>query len=712
VVVDALASPPIVDPPGSLRRRQGPQETTDAPRPRPWRTRSLLLLAVGPPLVLGLVHVAVVARHYFVGSFDDDASYIMAAKSLGAGHGLSATLPSGAVLAGAYPPGYPALLVPLASLWPNTFAPMRLLSVACFAALFPLTWAYLSRRRLSIAARIAVLWLLALNPVVATYGSMVMAEAPFLAGFVVLLLLCDRWDALEPLQLLGGRRPPGEAGRDRLVVAMAVGIVAAAEVWLKEAAVGMVAGLALWQLWRRRSRRAVWVVGITVALLLPVAIARAVAGVPVAGSRYSQELGAYYSGGLAGRLVHVFPKGLWHTVTTALPASVVPYLTPLPLDRAWVDVWKVLSVHVSILVVIGAVSWWRNHRDSATLVVGLYLVETLLWPYINERRIVLVLPVVLAWYVLGAQAVWRWGKLRIAAVRGTAQPVRFLVRGASVCGASSLVAAAVVVPLAFQFPRDYLYAFGQDSSHPQGSRYVTLLAQVGRPSDVVETDYESTVALFTGHRTANGAFVADLNSCDPSRSAAALAADNAGFLLVGDLNKPGWIDNGCLAGEASGAPWAAPLLHTARDDATVYELVGPGTGHPGLRDVSKAAVVTASSAALASSGAARLGTAARPGTGWVEWRWAGAEPVSQVSVDRAAAGSTTTAVSVQLEEPGKGWVRVASTRSAVGDAPGDVPYLLATLPPATKALAARVVVEGSGGAQASGLTVVGPGGDG
>ena len=45
--------------------------------------------AVGLPLLLGLVHVALVAPHYFVGSFDDDAGYILAARALLAGHGLT-----------------------------------------------------------------------------------------------------------------------------------------------------------------------------------------------------------------------------------------------------------------------------------------------------------------------------------------------------------------------------------------------------------------------------------------------------------------------------------------------------------------------------------------------------------------------------------------------------------------------------------------------
>ena len=65
--------------------------------------------------------------------------------------------------------------------------------------------------------------------------------------------------------------------------------------------------------------------------------------------------------------------------------------------------------------------------------------------------------------------------------------------------------------------------------------------------------------------------------------------DNAGFLLLGDLNKPGVLDSPCLRAVAASSPWAVPLLHTNRDDASVFELIGPGTGHPDLQDLTAAA---------------------------------------------------------------------------------------------------------------------------
>ncbi len=142
--------------------------------------------------------------------------------------------------------------------------------------------------------------------------------------------------------------------------------------------------------------------------------------------------------------------------------------------------------------------WWRRHRDATVTIVPVYLAMTLLWPYVNERRVILVLPIVAAWYVVGGAAVWRAvrdGLARRRELRG-ARP--WTVRGVG----AALAAAAVVVPLAAQTPRDYLFAVHQDSSQFGGSRYAAILAHLGTPADVVETDYLSSTALFTGHRTA------------------------------------------------------------------------------------------------------------------------------------------------------------------------------------------------------------------
>jgi hypothetical protein len=625
--------------------------------------------------------VALVAPHYFVGSFDDDAGYILTARALLAGHGLTAHLANGTTVAGSYPPGYSALLAPMIWIWPHTFVPLRMFSTLCYALLFPLTWLYLGRRRVSEGVRVAALVVLALGPPLATFGSMVMAETPYLLLLVALLLWVDRWE----------RQP-------RVWTGAGVGVILATGglVWLKEAGVGVAAGVVLWLLLTRPVRwaaKAAAVAGGVTALLVPVMTARLVAGVPLAGSRYSEELGGFYQGGLVDRLIHVAPHALWQLTSTALPTTLVPYLTPLPVRGHAPDLWKVLSWQVTICCVAGAVVWARRHRDAALVIVPVYLAETLLWPYVNERRVILTVPVLAAWYVLGAVALWQVLTARTRALRRRSferPPSRPWVP--PVVG-GVFAALVVAVPLIVQMPRDYLLSYGQDTSRFPGSRYVGLLAHVGTPAEVVETDYQSSTALFTGHDTATLAFEDTMTSCDAATWRAALASDHAGYLLVGDVNKPDLLDRPCLYQAAASGPWAVQLLHTNRDDASVFELIGPGTGHPGLRDL---------------TALARPSRSTGPGgVSIIEWDWATPAAVSQVSVGEAGSTLSTSHVALQVRDAGGTWRTLAAAPSGVGDAVRSAPYLLAS-PGGAKATAVRLLISGTGRPEAADVHALGP----
>ncbi len=649
--------------PSPARPAAGDQRTPGWKRPA---------VGIGLPLLLGLLHVALVAPHYHVGSFDDDASYILTAKALLAGKGLTGHLTSGMVVAGLYAPGYSALIAPLVWLWPHAFLPLRLFSVAAFAAIFPLTWLLLARRRFRFELRVAVLVLLALGPPLATYGSMVMAEAPFLVTLLLLFLALDAWMA---------------SGRvlSRWVIAV-IGL-AAALIWLKEAGLGLIGGLGLYLLFGRHPQRLARtaLVGAGVGLtLVPVLVARLVAGIPLAGSRYSLELGAYYRGGLLTRLVHVFPGSVLHLLSTAIPATLVPYLDPLPLGGQWPVLWQVLSWQVTILAAVGAVVWVRRYRDATAAMLAVYLVESALWPFVNERRAILVLPILTAWYVLGAARVWAAVRAWLARRR----PAPSRLTGARMA-AVALVVAVVAGPLVAQMPRDYLFGWGQNSSQFGGSRYAALLRRLGPPTAVVETDYRSSTALFSGHVTNWTAFTVTQGVCYLPGILEALNQDRAAFLLLGDFNKPGMLDSPCLAGQVASADWAVPLLHTRRDNASVYELVGPGTGHPGLRELSAS---RAPAAVTTPSGASAVVAFARPAL------------VSQVSVGDAYLGRKPSAgsvsrVSLQIETVDGVWQTVAATANPVGGSAS--PFLVASLPHPQAARAVRVVLRAGAGRAAA-----------
>lgn len=661
------ATPPVVRPPAESYHSV-----------RGWR-RPILL--VGGPMLLGLLHVALIAPRYHVGSFDDDASYILAAKALLSGQGLTGHLVSGEAVVGLYLPGFGALLAPLVWLWPHGLVDLRLLSVAGYAAVFPLTWLLLRRRRLSEGVIAVALVVLALGPVFATFGSMVMAEMPFLVVLLVLLLLADDW--------LASSRLLGPAG-------IGVMVAAAALLWLKEAGLGLVVGLVLWLPLSRSPRRwakAAVLAGFSAVAVLPGLIARYDLGIPLAGGRYSEELGSYYQGSLAERVLHVLPESTWHLLATAIPATLVPYLAPLPLNGHWPDLWKALSWQVTLLCAVGAVTWFRRYRDPAVAMTVVYLGESVLWPFVNERRAILVLPLLVGWYGLGAAVTWR-------ALRGWVGRAELRWTGAPTALAAVAAVAAVAVtfaPLVAQAPRDYLFGWGQSSSDPRGSGYMEMLAALSPRSAVVETDYRSTVALYSGHPTAWTAFYDTTVDCYEPTVLADLAADHAAFVLLGDLNKPDQIDSPCIAGLIGSASWAVPLLHTARDDATVYELIGPDTANPGLVDD-------------LTSASPPLETTAGDDTVWT-WQWSAPVAATQLSLGAAAdLSGPTTEVRLQYRDAAGGWITAASAPSGIGGCTGCAPFLLDSSGP-VEVTSVRVVVTGPTGPGAVGdLAVLGPAG--
>ena len=624
----------------------------------------------GPALVvtclaIGLGRAAVTWPHYHVGSFDDDAAYVIVARALAHGHGLTSVLPTGVRLVAAYPPGYSGLLAPIAWVSPTAFGVMRLTSVGLFLALFPLTWYYLRHRGLSEPAVTFVLVLLALSPVLGTYAVMIMAEVAFVVVLLLTLIALERWE---------------HAGR--LVTPAGVVVIFGAEglLWLKQAALGLVVGLVVWLFIRRMSRKALLLGATTGALFLPVLVARKVEGTNLVGSRYSLEFGSAFS----GNPVHLVAHAVSTYVNVTFPQTLVPTsVSPLPTHGVWAVALGSFGTLTTPLVIVGFVVWWRRHRDATSVAVPVYLAETLVFPFTNERRLILILPVVAAWYVLGWVAVVRWAGARVGRMWSYAW----------LCPAAALI---VLVP---QFGRDYLYALGSDSSRPLGSPYMALLAQLGGPTDVVETDYVWTTTLATGHRTATDAYYATTKLCYGPSIETNLIGDHAAYLLSAALTNTGTPASPCLLTFAATDPDAVRLLRTSHDDASVFELVGPGTPHPAVSDLM--AGVHPSGATLGPAravpqapgdpGGPYAVTPAVHGRAVATWSWGYPARVSQVSVGTVKPVGTgrVTRVEVQLRGPDGTWNTTASAAGGVGDG-GEVPFLLQQKAPVV-ATALRVV---------------------
>ena len=643
------------------------------------------------PLVVQVVHTVAVAPTYHVGSFDDDANYLMAAHVLASGGGLSTVMPSGASVVANYLPGYPVLLAPLVWLFGSALWPPRVLSGLMVAALYPLLWAWMGRRGLRPSYRTVVLVFLAFNTVLATYSTMVMAEAPFVVVFVLALFALDRWDV----------RPGWPTAT--VVVLLLAGLV-----WLKEAGAGLVVGVVAYQLWRRRFWRAAGVTGGVGLLVLPGLVARWASGSSTVGDRYASEIANPAQGGFVHQVLMEAPRDPWAYLSTYLRQSVLPEGSPLPAHGLLHALVVIVGATVPVFVVLGAVVWYRRHPKAESWMLWAYFAETLAYPITNQRRVVLVLPLVTIWLVMGAAGAGRW----VLALRG-----RQLSRAAVSAGVAGAVLFAGV-PTAAGFTKNYQWPVGQKSSEFARSPAIGLLEAIGPPDAVVETDYRGTVAYFTGHRTAWTAFTTTTpygpfgyennGNCRLAVVGKALLADGAKFLMVGDVNSPGLMDSPCLLGLTSSpatakALGAVRLLSTNHDQTSVFELLGPATSQPTFADWTTGVAPFSSH----QNGGARApavplaanGQGAARGTGYLDkasrgraeltWYWPTSVPLRQISVGSVTSATPVSEVTVSIETPAHLWHVVAGARGAVGDG-GVVPYLLAKLPSGTSALALRV----------------------
>jgi hypothetical protein len=671
--------------------------SADAPATRRMPTlRRGPVLAVVLTAALGLIHVLAVWGRYHVGSFDDDAAYLFAADALAHGHGLTYLLPPGQPLVGAYPAGYPAMLAPFSYLPGDLATYGRLFSVACYLTLFPLTWAVLMRHRFSQITAVIVLVLLALNPVAATYGSMVMAETPFLVVFMLFLLVLHRWDR-----------------EDHAVTGAGVGVVLllASMVWIKQAGLGLAAGLILWLLIKRQWSKILLCVAGLVTLSLPLLVARAMSNVPLLGSRYSSEIGSF-NGPLLHRVTHLPWQALDLYERWAIPQSILPTnYHPLPLHGVGGALFTALRFCIAPLVLLGAIRYFRRHSQATMVVLGGYLLQTLVYPYTNERRVILVLPVVIACFVLGCQTVLEVLTAAVRAVRKRFDlPTRAGFRAPTpVLAVAALLAISI---LSIQFTRNYLLPNGKSTSDPGASSSMAMLRALGSPDDIVESDYVWATALYSGHDTRSNAFL----SCYDGAVEELANNDNAKYLLTSGFAAQG-IGSPCAGATATRFPsWAVRLYRTQQDLTAVYALIGPGTQQPDLSDLAARQPVEAPDVAMITDTVQeRQETPASypqapipPGSNHVTFQWTLPDPatVTQVSLGAASADGGTTGVSISLRDPQGQWHVVSQANGPVGEGQ-DTPFLLDVPTGGTEATAIRVVVAGSGTAQVHDLHALG-----
>src|SRR4051794_19963328 len=499
-------------------------------------------------VVLAAVHVGLVAGHYVVGSFDDDGHYLALAKAFADGKGYVDTSMPGSPVESLYPPGYPLLITPLVWLFGSAVWPLRLLSAIAFLGCFPLLDRLLRRHPVPTGVRMATLVMFALSPTAATFGSEVMPETVFLLVLLAVLLALPRWE--EQPSLFTWRAAVVAFGAPYLFL-------------LKTAGLPMLVGIIGWLLLRRRWRRFAMVATTSVLMIAPLVLARMSSG-SVTPNRYKNEYG------LAGALPHAVWNGVRTYVTDAIPATLVPTTgAGLHSHSVVLDVllWLV-GESATLIVLVGWFSWMRRRIDVTLLITPLYLAETVPFPFINQRRVVLLLPLVVAWYALG------WS--RILAVGRRWAPTR----GRGWGRYAAVVPIALVVPLlVWQLPRDYLLHRGESTPAARGSGYVAAVREMTPQGWSIAAGYQWTIADLTGRTVTNEVHnrVCEPGaSFDPASLRGVFSRARVATVLDAWVKWPKNMDNQCVLDAMTAAPWAVPVYH-GTDTSTVFVLLGPDT---------------------------------------------------------------------------------------------------------------------------------------
>jgi len=335
----------------------------------------------------------------------DDAAYVLLSRSIRAFSYREMQF-VGEPIAARFPPGYPTLLALGSTIFGeriDVFAAIGVLfSVSGLWALFDVV-----RRRWSVNVALVTAALVAINPALLEYAAIPVSEMVFTSLTVWTLWAADR--AVEV------RRAGTGTGFDqrRASVAIVLAILAALT---RSAGVTLPLALAAHWAWRRR-----WRTAAAMALAATVFVGGWLAWTSLAPRRevrLSYIDDAVRPVGNAPSLASIFAKRLKYNVPTYI-TQVSLTLVPVPLTRQTVldNAGWVLLLGSCFLV--GWFSAWKRWHAAAIYFVT-YCGLLAVWPYLLDRFLVPVVPLALAFVVIGAttiaQRLGRWQNIPVAAL--------------------------------------------------------------------------------------------------------------------------------------------------------------------------------------------------------------------------------------------------------------------------------------------------------
>lgn len=408
-----------------------------------------------------------------VGVFQDDGIYVVLGKSLATGQGYRYLNIPGHPAATHYPPGYPALLAllwTLAPVFPDNvivFKAVNALLLACAAV-----GAYLfGRRRLALGAPSATLAAVASSACVPALilAGIVLSEPLFLALLFPTLWRCER------------------ACDDDATVrdALGAGALAAALTLVRTLGLVVLPAATFVLLRRRRWRHAAALAIAGLVLLAPwqAWVALHDADVPsVLLGKYGSYTGWLAAGWRAGGLPFALAVLRRNLIGVADLASILTSASALP----WLGLRAAAVVATGLVLAAGAWRWWTR-APVATLFLAGYGAIVLVWPFAPDRFLWGV------WPLLGLLVAS--GVAAIAHRRPRTAPAalaRAALLGAAVC---VLVGYASYNVRGF---RGHWYDAIQRKAAERARPLVQWVARYTRPADVLVTDDDVLMYLYTG----------------------------------------------------------------------------------------------------------------------------------------------------------------------------------------------------------------------
>jgi hypothetical protein len=407
-----------------------------------------------------------------VGVFQDDAIYVVLAKSLASGDGFRMINMPGAPHATHFPPGYPLLLAALWKVYPSfpdnivlfKFANALFLAAAAFG-----TYRF-SRSRLglgsagaSIAAMVGTI-----SVVILLLTGVVMSEPLYMALLIPTLLAAER--TAEK----GGVREAALAG----VLVGVLSLIRTVGVFALPAAVLVLAS-------RRRWREAVVLGVAAMAFVVPwqLWVSAYQGEIPHA---FVGKYGAY-----GAWLAEGYQAGGWPFARVVLVKNAnalfgfLGYMT-LPVSPV---LPRLVSLGTVIAVLgLGAISVWR--RVPVTLAfLAVYGAVILVWPFEPMRFAFVWWPVLAGLFVAGVRVIWAW---RPAGLVGWALKVVAVGSVLLVAGGYGWYNARGV--------REKWWVSLQRDAGTRAKPIAEWVTRATRPDDVVITDDDLIVYLYTGRR--------------------------------------------------------------------------------------------------------------------------------------------------------------------------------------------------------------------